>query len=484
MASRTSHEKNGGLQRKRNQGDARSPGSIEAEAAREDAELANERRAQQMVIRQKDRIQSICAQPREWSTKELRETAKTLNLPNTSSMSKKGLCELLAKHYNMNLEKEVEDEDIEYPAGFFDLVSQGPLYDPIIASDGFSYNRASLRNLFKTSIRTNRKCFSLHNPQEVLKNPFTNIVGVPQTWPLIENKSLKLAVEEWMIAHGLTVTQEERDAIERTPTVSKRDDLIADERGGMMANGIYFIPPAQNALMQDGGNEEEEEEEEVGDEESEDEEVVYTFVPKWLEDDIDSIVFSRRAIEQGINPVAIYASGQNGTNTTPDFRRPAGWTTIEWVRHLLLLHACVVVDSIAVKDVLMELHIPASVVVLDKETHKVRVFNKHNVEERVHTLWYGFSNLIPVTYMLEAIVSIAWKEPVPIERNIRAVTNVAETLVQFIHSGSEDVRQIPLFLEANIGLPIEEEVNMTNGVAYGYLPHGQFERRPGQNGRR
>lgn len=477
MSSSDTHK--GDLRRKRHDGDSRSPNSAAAARSNEDVDMANERLAQMEIVRKKNRIQSVCAQPQEWSTKELRETAKSLNLPNTSNMSKKGLCELLAKHHDMRLEKEVQDEVVDYPAGFFDIVSQGPLYDPIIASDGYSYNRASLRILIKTSARENKKCLSLHNVGEVLQNPFPNIRGAPQTWPLIENKSLKLAVEEWMVAHGLEVTSEEKNEIEHTPSPSRRDDLVPDARGGMMANGIYFVPPpAQNAQMHDVNNTGTDE---TSDEDEEDED---TFVPTWFEEDIDNVVFSQRAIAQGIEPRAVHISGQSNINTGGNLKRNAGETTVEWIGRLLLMYGCVVVESISQKNILVNLHIPTSVVVLDKEAHKIRVFDKRGVEEDVPIRSHGLSSLVPVTYMLEAIWEFAWREPVPTERNSRVARHVAQKVMDFIRLHNQDVRQIPLFFEANIGLPIEEEEKMSNGVAYGYLPHGQFVRSAGHYGRR
>jgi hypothetical protein len=94
-------------------------------------------------------------------------------------VSKKGLCELLAKYYDMHLEDQIQDEEVKYFTGFFDVVSQKPLYDLIIASDGYFYRWASLRDLIKSSVQINKQCFSLHIPNEVSKHSFANIVAAP-----------------------------------------------------------------------------------------------------------------------------------------------------------------------------------------------------------------------------------------------------------------------------------------------------------------
>jgi len=404
-----------GRRRRRDAGDEQT-GNNAAVAAADETRQVEERLAQMELVRKKDRIQRVCADPSEWTTKELRDTAKKLNLPNTSSMSKNGLCALLSKHHEMELEKEVEDETPDYPPGCFDIISQGPMYDPIIASDGYSYNRSSLRKMLITSKREGKPCHSLYHPSVKLKNPFDDIDNFPKTWPLIANKSLKQWVEHWMLEHGLEVSENERKTHEHIPTPSRRNDLIPDAQGGIMQNGIYFIPPPEDdADMNASPNDDEDEDE------------VIELVPEWFEEDIQRIVDAAR----NEAPTMSYTKC-NRHDMRCEYVNDEE-SAEKCLRRLLNACGCVVVNTIADKDVLLRLGIPLRVVVLDKQHHKIYIFNAANEDK-----WITTHSRMQMSYLVREILKCVWgRHRVRMERNSRVAVNVFENITEALDADQE-----------------------------------------------
>jgi hypothetical protein len=365
--------------RRRDTGEETTPNSAAATAAFDSHEV-EQRRLQMELLHKKDRIHKVCASPAEWTTRELRETAKRLNLPNTSKMSKKGLCALLVKHHDMQVTEEVEDETPEYPPGCFDIISHGPMYDPIIASDGYSYNRSSLRKMLVTAHREGKPCVSLINKSITLENPFPDIPGMPKTWPLIANKSLKQWVEHWMQEHGLEVTDEERKEHERIPTPSRVDSLTPDEHGGIMQNGIYFIPSPDDVGVgshpvsaADADNNEN-----GGDSTDEEIELLNRPISTSWEDSIQRVVDAVRDEA----PTMTYTKYSPTENSLLRLAFEGIEESAEMcLRRILNAYGCVVVNTLADKDVLLRHWLPIPVVVLDTHQHRIFVFNQLDVNQ-------------------------------------------------------------------------------------------------------
>jgi len=153
-------------------------------------------------------------------------------------------------------ESSVQDEEMEPPAGFLDMVTQEVLRDPIVASDGYSYGYNSLRRMFLADAQRfkerggrPRRVMSLKDPGLELQNPFPDVPGWPSSFPLIRNHDLRLAIDEWLLQHGLP--SEKDDAEEaKEPIYSRRD-------GDGFQNGIFY---GENAAVAEEKKEEEEDE--------------------------------------------------------------------------------------------------------------------------------------------------------------------------------------------------------------------------------
>jgi hypothetical protein len=182
---------------------------------------------------------SLCESNQVGTTKELRKLAVQHNIPNASTMSKSQLCMALAAVDN---EKDIEQENADPLSGFLDLVTQEVMVDPIVASDGYSYDYTSLRNMFVAAMQQfensgrprapsrRPRVMSLRDSSVELSNPFSDISGLDATFPLIRNHDLRGTIEEWRLQHGFA----------KPDTVATAASVIHAPRDqGGFEHGIY-----------------------------------------------------------------------------------------------------------------------------------------------------------------------------------------------------------------------------------------------------
>jgi len=182
---------------------------------------------------------TLCESDLPGTTIELRRLAVQRNVAHASTLTKKQLCVALAAVEN---ESYVQDEEMELPAGFLDMVTQEVMRDPIVASDGYSYGYNSLRLMFLAAARRfvdqgrpagrPRHVASLNDPSLDLQNPFPDVPEWPASFPLIRNHDLRRAIDEWLTQHGLS---NEKDGVEdaQEPVYSRRDEAGFE-------NGIFY----------------------------------------------------------------------------------------------------------------------------------------------------------------------------------------------------------------------------------------------------
>jgi hypothetical protein len=185
---------------------------------------------------------SLCASDQVGTTRQLRRLAQERGIANASTLTKKQLCVALSGI------QDAKDEDVDLPAGYLDLVSQEAMGDPVVASDGYSYDYTSLRNLFLSAMQTfedrgrprsaayQPRVVSLRDPSIVLSNPFPDIPGWPASFPLIRNHDLRHSIAEWRLKHGLAPFE----AAVVVPVVHMRRDIASDG----FSNGIFYGEPA------------------------------------------------------------------------------------------------------------------------------------------------------------------------------------------------------------------------------------------------
>jgi len=193
---------------------------------------------------------TLCESNLPGTTSELRRLAVQRGVAHASTLTKQQLCAALAVASD-NEASAVQDEEMELPAGFLDLVTQEVMCDPIVASDGYSYDRTSLRNMFLVDARRFAeqgrpagrppRVMSLKDPSLELKNPFPGIPDWPASFPLIRNHDLRRSIDEWLLEHGLPASQKEgeekeSEQKESEPVYSRRD-------GDGFQNGIFYGAP-------------------------------------------------------------------------------------------------------------------------------------------------------------------------------------------------------------------------------------------------
>ena len=153
---------------------------------------------------------------------------------------------------------------MELPAGYIDMVTQEVMRDPIMASDGYSYGRISLRNMFLMEARRFAdqgrpagrppRLLSLKDPSVELKNPFSDIPDWPASFTLFRNHDLRHSIDEWLLEHGLPANQtdneeeKEREEKESEPVYSRRD-------GDGFQYGIFFGAPEDDDEAKDDDDE-------------------------------------------------------------------------------------------------------------------------------------------------------------------------------------------------------------------------------------
>lgn len=131
------------------------------------------------------RVQELCAAISSVNTiQELRALATEAGIERATILSKGALCRALASQMEITL-REINEEQMPILDGFEDVISTEPLYDPFIASDGFSYNRNSLQQLFASDTR---------------RSPYTRQRLDPKVH--IPNMNLKKAVLDWLVKVG------------------------------------------------------------------------------------------------------------------------------------------------------------------------------------------------------------------------------------------------------------------------------------------
>jgi hypothetical protein len=123
---------------------------------------------------------------------ELRELAASFRIPKYREMTKQELCRKISDLASVAIGN-IEANEIELPIEFTDIVTKDPLYDPVILSDGFSYNS-----------NTKKLLFLGHNNPKSPKNPNVNLD--PKI--CVFNWNLRLATLNWLAKHGLPLEKE------------------------------------------------------------------------------------------------------------------------------------------------------------------------------------------------------------------------------------------------------------------------------------
>jgi hypothetical protein len=223
-----------------------------------------------------DQARFLCASDQDGSVEQLREMAMRIgSISNVSTLTKTQLCAALEKAIGSKSEGTeqgsstaaaaagrakpkarvspsealsftVEQEDAPIPEGCLDMITQDIMYDPIVASDGYSYDRSSLRNLFVTeqrrfiasgrSVAHPRRVKSLRVFDEALKNPFNDIPGWPVEFMLFPNRSLRETIVAWLDAHGLPRDRPAEELVEPPETQRDVDGFF---------NGIFYQEPEE-----------------------------------------------------------------------------------------------------------------------------------------------------------------------------------------------------------------------------------------------
>jgi len=160
---------------------------------------------------------TLCESDLPGTTSELRRLAVQRGIAKASTLTKKQLCVALAA---VEHESSVQDEEVELPAGFLDMVTREVMIDPVVASDGYSYGYKSLRNMFLFAAAIpQRRVLSLKDPSLELENPFPGVPGWPTSFPLIRNHDLRHSIDEWLLQHGLSnndfESEEEKELVPR-----------------------------------------------------------------------------------------------------------------------------------------------------------------------------------------------------------------------------------------------------------------------------
>jgi len=162
-----------------------------------------------------EKATQLCQSGELHTVKELREMAKALEIARYSTLPKAKLCKEIASVLKVTIKNVNGNEDIELPNGCMDAITQDVLYDPYVLSDGFSYNKSSIQQLFAGSDRP----VGPESKQALDKNV------------MIPNVNLKKAVLEWLIEVG---KETEQDVVEE-PTEQK---VRYDDAN--FVNGIYW----------------------------------------------------------------------------------------------------------------------------------------------------------------------------------------------------------------------------------------------------
>jgi len=165
-----------------------------------------------------DQATKLCQSGELHTVKELREIAKSLEIPRYSTLSKAKLCKEIASNLKATIEDVNGNENIALLNGFMDPITQDILYDPYIASDGFSYNKSSLLQLFAGS---------------------DHPIGPESKQPLdkkfmLANVNLKKAVLDWLIEVG---KETEEEAAVEAPAAAEHKAHASE---GNFINGIYW----------------------------------------------------------------------------------------------------------------------------------------------------------------------------------------------------------------------------------------------------
>lgn len=167
----------------------------------------------QSVLPEKDVVIELCGTiSSSYSIRQLRSIATKLSIERTTEMPKEQLCKAIEKKLNLDLDSiAINTDEEEMPDGFQDFVALTPLVDPVVASDGMSYNRSTLAKLFAGD-----------NKSPVTRKSFDKAVQ-------LDNVNLKKAVLEWLIAHGIDAQR----AIEEEKTLMTAQPLPATESTAM-----------------------------------------------------------------------------------------------------------------------------------------------------------------------------------------------------------------------------------------------------------
>jgi hypothetical protein len=192
---------------------------------------------------------SLCESDQVGTTRDLRKLAKDRGILNSSTLTKTQLCMALSA---VDKEADAKGEDVEPLDGSVDLVTQEVMIDPVVASDGYSYDYASLRNLFVTAMHKFEDAGrprgaarqphvkSLHDANIRLENPFPDIPGGwPVTFPLIRNHDLRRAINEWRLIHGLAKVEVTEMSVAAASAATAPVVRSQRDQGGF-ANGIFY----------------------------------------------------------------------------------------------------------------------------------------------------------------------------------------------------------------------------------------------------
>jgi hypothetical protein len=215
-----------------------------------------------------EQARALCASNEVGTVKQLREMARSMgDIDNVGTLTKEQLCAELEKILGHALNAEtssassskkrlsfpVEEEDATIPDGCFDMITQEIMYDPIVASDGYSYDRVSLHALFAAEQKrfaTNkhasskpRRVESLRVPGEALKNPFTDIRGWPSSFALFPNRSLRETIVQWLDEHGMSRDRPTDDSAAQHNNKPEKKAVEEEEEGNT------YIPHNRQALL-------------------------------------------------------------------------------------------------------------------------------------------------------------------------------------------------------------------------------------------
>lgn len=115
------------------------------------------------------------------------------------------------------------EEQLDGPSEYYCPITHEVMTDPVLASDGFTYQREAIQNVFSTASRT------------AVRSPMTN--EPLENLTLIPNRALKALVNDWIQKNKPIISQEELDSqviLFFAQEKSLRDVLMFESDFGVM----------------------------------------------------------------------------------------------------------------------------------------------------------------------------------------------------------------------------------------------------------